>query len=79
MKKLVIGVLTGAVLLEGASFVAAESNGDDFYNFEEMKPYIEQMHPNFSPEQQEEMFNVCHGEDGLMQNSKEFRGMMNNL
>lgn len=44
-----------------------------------MKPYIEEMHPNLSPEQQEEMFNNCHGENGMMQNNTGFRDMMNNL
>lgn len=79
MKKLVIGILTGAVLLGSATFVAAESNGNGLFNFEEMKPYIEEMHPNLSPEQQEEMFNNCHGENGMMQNNTGFRDMMNNL
>src|SRR5699024_344930 len=79
MKKLVIGILTGAVLLGSATFVAAESNGNGFFNFEEMKPYIEEMHPNLSPEQQEEMFNNCHGENGMMQNNTGFRDMMNNI
>ena len=79
MKKLVIGILTGAVLLGSATFVAAESNGNGFFNFEEMKPYIEEMHPNLSPEQQEEMFNNCHSENGMMQNNTGFRDMMNNI
>src|SRR5699024_11741252 len=72
-------LLTGAVLLGSATFVAAESNGNGFFNFEEMKPYIEEMHPNLSPEQQEEMFNNCHGENGMMQNNTGFRDMMNNI
>ncbi|GEN31192.1 MULTISPECIES: hypothetical protein [Bacillaceae] len=79
MKKLLIGILTGAVLLGSASFVAAESNGSGILNFEEMKPHIEEMHPNLSPEQQEEMFNNCHGENGMMQNNTEFRDTMHDL
>ncbi|MBU8908735.1 hypothetical protein [Desertibacillus haloalkaliphilus] len=68
MKKIIIGVLTGAVLLGGTTFVAANSNGSDGFTFEEMKPFIEQMHPNLSSDQQEEMFNACHGEGGMMNN-----------
>mgnify|MGYP001248576379 CR=1 FL=1 len=79
MKKFIIGVISGAVLLGSASFVAAESNGNGFLNFEDMKPHIEQMHPDLSPEQQEEMFNNCHGDDGLMKDNMAFRGMMNNI
>ncbi|WP_068672949.1 hypothetical protein [Oceanobacillus sp. Castelsardo] len=79
MKKLVVGLLTGAVLLGSATFVAAESNENGIFNFEEMQPHIEEMHPNLSPEQQEEMFNNCHGDNGMMQNDTEFRDMMYNL
>lgn len=79
MKKLVIGILTGTVLLGGATFVAADSNGGNFFNFEDMKPFMEKMHPGLSVEQQEEMFNFCHGENGLMKENTEFRGMMNNF
>src|SRR5699024_5990204 len=78
-KKLIIGILTGAVLLGSATFVAAESNGNGFFNSEAMKPYIEEMHPTLSPEQQEAMFNNCHGENGMMQNNTGFRDMMNNI
>ncbi|AST91713.1 MAG: hypothetical protein ABF649_07780 [Bacillus sp. (in: firmicutes)] len=76
MKKLVVGILTGAVVLGGATFAAADSN---VFNFKDMKPFIEQMHPNLSLEQQEQMFNACHGENGFMQNGTNSRNMMNNF
>jgi len=79
MKKIIIGILTGAVLVGGATFAAADSNGDNFFNFEDMKPFMEEMHPELSVEQQKEMFNFCHGENGVMQDNAEFRGMMNNF
>lgn len=79
MKKIVVGVLAGAVLLGSATFAAADSNGNGFLNFDDMKPAMEQMHPELSSEQQEEMFNSCHAEDGSNQNNTEFEGMMNNL
>mgnify|MGYP003367650552 CR=1 FL=1 len=69
MKKVIIGIVAGAVVLGGATFVAADSNGDRFINFEDMKPFMEKMHPNLSSEQQEQMFNACHGEKGLTENN----------
>ncbi|GAA0497679.1 hypothetical protein GWK91_15415 [Virgibacillus sp. MSP4-1] len=79
MKKLLTGLLAGGLLLGGASFVAAETNGYGPFSFEEMQPFMEEMHPDFSREQQEQMFNDCHGEDGYMRNQTEYRGMMNNF
>lgn len=63
MKKVIIGIVTGAVILGGATFVAADSYGDKFFNFDEMKPHMEKMHPDYSSEQLEQMFNACHGEN----------------
>ncbi len=81
MKKIIIGVLTGIVLLGGATYTSAAANnqGEGLFNFGQMKPYIEEMHPNLSTPEQKEMFDNCHGEDGFMQNSNnEARNMMNN-
>ncbi|WP_226037610.1 hypothetical protein [Aquibacillus saliphilus] len=75
MKKIIISIVTGVVILGGAgTYAFAETNEDGFFNFNEMKPYIEQMHPDFSTEEQEAMFNNCHGENGFMQNN-----LMNNF
>lgn len=68
-KKLLIGVLTGAVLLGGAGTIAfAEGNGNGLLNFGQMKPYMEKMHPDFSEKQLKDMYNACHGEGGMMEN-----------
>lgn len=81
MKKLIIGFLTIAVIVGGAgTYVFAQPNGENFFNFDEMQPYMKKMHPNFSEEDQWAMFNDCHGDDGDMQNNNnEYRGMMNNF
>lgn len=79
MKKLVIGILTGAILIGGATFVAAEPNGNGIPNFEKKQPCIEEMHPNLTPEQQEEMFNNCRGKNGMMQKNNGFRHKRCNL
>lgn len=79
MKKIIIGILTGAALFGGVTFVAADSIKDNFFDFEDMKPFMEEMHPELSTEQQEEMFNFCHGENKVMEDNAKFRGMMNNF
>lgn len=79
MKKKVLGIIAGVILFGGATFVAADSNGNNVFNFEQMRPFMEQMHPDLSPEQQEEMYNFCHGKNGFMQNNTKFRGSMNNF
>ena len=64
-KKLVIGLLTGAILLGGAgTFAFAQTDG-----FQEMKPFMEKMHPELSSNELEQMYNACHGdgENGMMQ------------
>ncbi|RFA34926.1 hypothetical protein CAI16_09985 [Virgibacillus dokdonensis] len=62
MKKLMIGAITGAVILGGAAtytFADANEENQEFYN--DRRPYMEEMHPNFSDEDYEAMYNFCHG------------------
>ncbi|MDS9470890.1 hypothetical protein [Sporosarcina pasteurii] len=66
MKKLLVGFIAGAVLFGGATFGFAHSTGNEFFDFEDMKPHMEEMHPNFSPQQYEQMYKDCHGENGFM-------------
>jgi hypothetical protein len=75
-KKLVIGLLTGAILLGGAgTYAYAQTDG-----FQEMKPFMEKMHPELSSNELEQMYNNCHEDEGMMQGSTEnTQNMMNNL
>jgi hypothetical protein len=75
-KKLVIGLLTGAILLGGAGTLAyAQTDG-----FQEMKPFMEKMHPELSSTELEQMYNACHGDEGMMKgNTENTQNMMNNL
>ncbi|GGM23998.1 hypothetical protein GCM10011351_07210 [Paraliobacillus quinghaiensis] len=79
-KKIVAGILGIVILLGGAgSYVYANTaNPSNWWSFEEMQPYMEEMHPGFSTEQQQEMFNDCHGENGYYSDRNRSRGMMNN-
>lgn len=75
-KKLVIGLLTGAILLGGAGTLAyAQTDG-----FQEMKPFMEKMHPELSSNELEQMYNACHEDGGMMKgNTENTQNMMNNL
>jgi hypothetical protein len=79
-KKLAIGILTGAIILGGAgTFAFAQTNGDveKEPNFGQMKPYIEEMHPDLTKQEQKEMFDSCHGDGGMMEDGS-MKGMMEN-
>lgn len=79
VKKLIMSVLAGAVIFGGAgtfAFAQAGADGNGLLNFGQMKPYIEEMHPGISTQEQKEMFDNCHGQDGYMQNVNN-QSMMN--
>lgn len=84
MKKLTLSLL-GAALIFGAStaaFAEEGTEGKGTFNFGQMKPLIEQMHPGLSVDEIKQMYNNCHGTNGAMP-SKNFNmmdsGHMNNL
>lgn len=82
-KKLVIGMISGAFILGAGTLTFAQSNGDGegLFNFDQMQPKIEEMHPDLTKEEQKEMFDDCHGEGGMMENDngQTANNMMNNL
>ncbi|WP_394237554.1 hypothetical protein [Niallia oryzisoli] len=85
--KFAIGILTGAILLGGAgTFAFAQVNedtkGNEQLNFEQMKPHMEEVHPDLSTQELEQMYNSCHteGEGGMMDgDTKNTENMMNNI
>lgn len=78
MRKFVIGVLSAGFILGAGTYAFAEENGNGGLNFGQMKPMIEEMHPDLSTKEQKEMFDSCHGKDGMMQQTGA-ESMMNNL
>lgn len=82
-KKIVVALLSGAVILGAGTLTFAKSNGEGegLLNFGQMKPYIEKMHPDLTTQEQKEMFDACHGEGGMMENvdSENLSKMMNNF
>ena len=71
MKKIVIGMLSVAFILGAGTYTLAQTNSP---NFEQMKPYMEKMHPDLSKEELKDMYNSCHENNG-----NNAHGMMNNL
>ncbi|WP_077214771.1 hypothetical protein [Bacillus dakarensis] len=68
-RKLFAGIFSAAFILGAGTLTFAASN-DGIFDFEEMKPYMEEMHPDLTEEEQKEMFEACHGEGGMMENFK---------
>lgn len=69
MRKKIIAVVTTVSLVLGIGTVTlANSENDVFekFNFQEMLPFMQKMHPEMNEEQLEAMYNRCHGEGGMM-------------
>ncbi|THE09350.1 hypothetical protein E1I69_22650 [Bacillus timonensis] len=69
MKKWAISIFTVAFVIGTGTAVFLQGDGDGIFNFDKMKPLMEKMHPNFSEQQLEDMFDSCHGENGMMNNT----------
>jgi len=78
MKKFMIGILSAAFILGAGSYAFAQGNEEGILNFEQMKPFMEKMHPNFSENELKDMYQACHGEGGIMENTSP-QDMMNNF
>lgn len=68
MKKLTFGLITTLLFVGVGTAAFAQDDNGGIINFESMKPYIEKMHPSFSEKQLEDMYDNCHGENGMMKN-----------
>lgn len=81
MKMLVVGIVSAAFVLGAGTFAFAQtSDGKGPLSFEQMKPYIEKMHPSLTEKEQKEMYKACHGNGGMMENvNVDMNRMMDNL
>jgi hypothetical protein len=79
MKKIVLSVLGSAMIFGvGTVVMAAGTNTvEDKVTFEKMKPLMEEMHPDSTTEELKEMYESCHGDNGMMKNSN--MGDMGNM
>lgn len=66
MRKLMIGMLTIALVLVVGTAVYADSNeqGQGTVNFGQMLPMMQQVHPDLTKQQLQEMYTNCHGTNG---------------
>jgi hypothetical protein len=69
MKKFAVGMFSIALILGAGTAVFAAGNPDKGQSFEEMLPFMEKMHPDFTTEELEGMYNDCHGSEGMMNGS----------
>lgn len=70
MKKVIAVLLIAAGLLGvgGLAFAQGENGSGPWnLNFEQMLPFMKQMHPQWSEDQLKDMYNSCHGPNGVMQ------------
>ena len=69
-----LGVTTLALVFAlGTSAYALEKTG----NFEQMLPLMKQMHPEFSNQQLEDMYQSCHTNDNTQMMNNSMKNMMN--
>lgn len=71
-RKLITGL--GAILLTAGigTAVYADAGG---YTFEDMLPFMKQMHPQATEQQLNDMYENCHGSGGMMENYRGSRMM----
>jgi len=64
MKKKTWLILAGLVFAftVGSTAFALEKD----WTFEDMLPHMKQVHPDFSDQQLKDMYNSCHGKNGVM-------------
>lgn len=64
-KKIVLGLVSAAFILGAGTAVygATTDTEEGLLNFKKMLPYMQEMHPDFSEQELEDMYNTCHGSD----------------
>lgn len=83
MKKWAVGILSSALILGAgtAVFAAGANDSGEGIGFKKMLPFMQEMHPNSSKEELQEMYNACHKEGGMMdgtnQEGMNSKNMMN--
>jgi hypothetical protein len=81
MKKILFGTLfTAFIIGAGTGAFAAGDNEKEKepVNFGQMKPMMEQMHPDLSTEELKEMYESCHG-NGAEDQAPEQQNVVNKL
>lgn len=68
MKKWAVGILSSALILGAGTvvFAAGTNSAGEENGFEKMLPFMQEMHPDSSREDLQEMYNACHNNGGMM-------------
>jgi ABC-type cobalt transport system substrate-binding protein len=66
MKKKLIGLLLVLFVLGATTiaFAQVDENGAWSFSFEQMLPYMQKMHPDWSEGELQQMYEDCHGPNG---------------
>lgn len=68
-KKIAVGILGVSIIFGAGTYTLAQVKEGTILNFQQMKPIMKKMHPNFSTEELEKMYKFCHENEGMMQNN----------
>ncbi|MCF3942275.1 hypothetical protein [Oceanobacillus alkalisoli] len=60
-KKLISGGLVIVLALGIGNVVYAHGGSDSGWNFQEMLPFMKEMHPEMDKQKMKEMYQKCHG------------------
>ncbi|MBP1949953.1 hypothetical protein [Virgibacillus litoralis] len=69
MKKKLLAIALAAFVTLGIGNVvfahgAADNGGENGWSFEDMVPFMKDMHPNMDQQEMEQMYQDCHGSNG---------------
>lgn len=81
-KKVALGLLSVAFVLGAGTAVygATTDTEEGLLGFKKMLPFMQEMHPDFSNKELEDMYNTCHGSDeNKNTQTQQTSNMMNRL
>ncbi|GAB3804418.1 hypothetical protein [Virgibacillus kimchii] len=71
-KKLTVLTLVVVFVIGAGNAVYANSNSGNDWSFEEMLPFMNQMHPEMNDQELEQMYQNCHGSNNEMPRMNRF-------
>lgn len=76
MKKVFGGLLATVLALGIGTAAFADGNGNGTFELEDMIPFMQESHPDWSEDDVEQMYNSCHSDGEGVENSF-YQNMMN--
>jgi hypothetical protein len=75
MKKMIISGAITVILVLSISNIVFAHDGENGWSFNEMLPMMKEMHPSFSDEQLEQMYQDCHSNSTQNQSSEMMKSL----